>query len=277
MALLVCLGTGYVGLAQLTDAVAGGCGQVTGTCGVTGETDHFHGVIAVTGAAWVLNLSTSSGTGCSDCIWSFVPACVTENQGSPDTLCDGSTLAPTCSPGQVLDRIYLSTGDSLDRDEGTICLGGDQQVVPVTDIGVADVARYLDNVTPPALRVTTRPGGATLAGLPTYFTAADPSDLQPSAFGGPDVTETITITPASVRWRWGEGSGTEWSAPDQRSSHTYTSGGIDRPVLATRWSASYTISYAGQTFGPYDANRQLTKTQTFRLPVLTSSPVLVSR
>lgn len=43
-----------------------------------------------------------------------------------------------------------------------------------------------------------------------------------------------------------------------------------------RWGATYTVSYDGQTFGPYDATGRLSERETFLEHVATSSPVLVS-
>jgi hypothetical protein len=256
-----------------TDA---GCGDLTGTCGVTGEANHFHGVLAVTGESWVLDTSASTDSGCGDCFWSMIPACVTEHAGQPDTLCDGAAAAPTCDRGQILYRLYLSAAAFTDRDEGVLCIGGPHHVVPVGDIAIGDVARYLDNVRPPDLTVSTAPHGATLAGLPTRFSATAPRNLRPAPFGGPDVTEVITIAPDQIRWGWGDGADSDWSAPEETMSHTYRAGGVASGTLATRWHATYTVGYDGRTFGPYDATRELIRTQSFRLPVHTSSPVLVS-
>lgn len=252
-----------------------GCGDLSGSCGVTGGATHFHGVLAVAGAAWVLDASASARNGCSDCSWSMVPACVTQQTGQPDTLCDGAGAAPTCDPGQILYRLYLSTAAFIDRDEGVLCIGGANHPIPVGDISTADVGRYLDNVAPPNLTITTRPNRATLAGLITYFRATAPADLHPTPFGGPDVTETITISPVAVQWRWGDGGSTGWTDLGTQT-HRYLSGGVASGSVTSRWQATYTVSYAGRTFGPYDATRDVAHTQRFRLPVRTSSPTLVS-
>lgn len=266
----------FVAVPPAEDASAAGCGDLTGTCGVTGEADHFHGVLAVTGESWVLDTSTSVDNGCRDCSWSMIPVCVTEHRGQPDTLCDTATAAPTCDPGQVLYRLYLSTAAFIDREEGVVCIGGPHRVVPVGDIAIGDVGRYLDNVRLPDLLITTAPRRATLAGLPTRFNTAPPN-LRPAPFGGPDVTEVITISPVQTRWDWGAGSGSDWVATGTAVSHTYLNGGVASGSLSARWHATYTIGYVGRTFGPYDADRNLIRAQTFTLPVHTSSPVLVSR
>jgi hypothetical protein len=267
----------FVAIPPAQGASDTGCGDLTGTCGVTGASNHFHGVLAVTGDSWVLDASASTDNGCGDCVWSMIPACVTEHQGQPDTLCDGAVAAPTCASDQVLYRLYLSTPALTDRDEGVLCIGGPHHVVPVGDIAISDVARYLDNVRPPDLTISTAPRGATLAGLPTRFSAASPRDLRPAPFGGPDITEVITIAPVQVTWGWGDGTGSDWTAPGETTSHTYRAGGVASGTLATRWHATYTVRYDSRTFGPFDATRELIRTQSFRLPVNTSSPVLVSQ
>jgi hypothetical protein len=264
------------GVPTLPTASAAACGDLSGTCGVTGETTHFHGILAVTGVSWVFDASASAENGCDDCSWSMVPACVTEQPDQPDTLCADATAAPTCDPGQVLYRLYLTTAAFVDRDEGVLCIGGDHQPVPVSNISDDDVKRYLDNVTPPDLVLGIRPHRATLAGLVTYFRATVPADVAPSAFGGPDVTELITITPTEVRWHWGDHESSNWSTPGDLEAHRYLSGGIATGSVVTRWHATYTVTYAGRTFGPYDADRDITRTQGYRLAVRTSSPTLVS-
>jgi hypothetical protein len=129
---------------------------------------------------------------------------------------------------------------------------------------------------PPDLIVATRPRAATLAGLPTYFRARPPASLRPAPFGGPDITETITIAATRADWRWGDGSASGWTSAGSTHRHSYLHGGTAPGRLRTRWDATYTITYAGQTFGPYHAKGHLMKRQTFTLPVRTSSPTLVS-
>jgi hypothetical protein len=100
--------------------------------------------------------------------------------------------------------------------------------------------------------------------------------LKPAPFGGPDITETITIAPSQADWRWGDASISGWTPAKTTLTHSYIKGGVAHGRLATKWGATYTITYQGQVFGPYDATGQLTKQQTFTLPVDTSTPTLVS-
>jgi hypothetical protein len=172
--------------------------------------------------------------------------------------------------------VYLTTDAFLDRIEGTVCVGGPDHVVDVGDRAAADVARYLRNVRPPDLVIATRPATATLAGLPTYFRARPPAGLGPVPFGGPGITETITIAVSHVAWRWGDRGGSGWVAAGRTLRHTYAHGAIARGRLAVSWSATYTITYAGATYGPFDGTGRIIGVQRFRLPVRTSSPVLVS-
>jgi hypothetical protein len=281
---LVAVATAVLLLAAATAAAATsrGCGSLdSGRCGVTTAGSHFHGLIAVGGSPWVLDDAAHAGArpGCGDCRWSLVLACPKASPTDPATskACAGAGDSPTCRPGERLYRVYLSTDVELDRVQGTVCLGGADQVVAVGTIARADVERYLRNVTPPPLRLRTRPAGATLAGLPTYFSATPPRDLAPVPFGGPTVTETITIRPVGVAWRWGDGSASGWTSSAGTETHSYRRGGTASGTLTTRWGATYTVTYAGAAYGPYDAARRLTQRQPFGLPVHTSSPVLVSR
>lgn len=263
---------------------ARGCGTINGPiCGVGADQGHgdFHGLLAVRGVPWVLELAAHSGTqaGCGDCSWTLTLSCAANSPGDPGTqsACTGSGTSATCKPGQRLFRVYLSTDAVLDQVVGTVCIGGRQQPVPVGTDAHADVERYLRDLTPPDLDVSTEPSGATLAGLATFFTAATPATLRPVPFGNGELTETITLTPTRTNWIWGDGSRSGWLAGSSSAVHSYLRGGVARLRLGARWGATYTIGYQGETFGPYDATGQLVRVQRLALPVDTSAPALVSR
>ena len=131
-------------------------------------------------------------------------------------------------------------------------------------------------VIPPDLDISTKPTAATLAGLATYFTARTPATLRPAPFGDGEITETITMAPSQTDWRWGDGSASGWATAAATVSHSYVHGGNAAVDLTARWGATYTITYQGETYGPYNAVGQLTKQQTLALPVRTSTPTLVS-
>jgi hypothetical protein len=281
---LAVIAAGLVLLATPATATARHCDGVVGVgCGVGANPDagDFQGLIAVDNQPWVLNLAGHSGTrpGCDDCAWSIVLACAVNSPGDPSTqaACVGSGNPASCPPGELLYRLYLTTDAVVDELVGTLCLGGGHQPVEVGVRAKADVRRYLRNVTPPDLDISTRPRGGTLAGLATSFTASPPASLSPVDFGGPDITETITLTPSRINWRWGDGSGSGWVAAGSTLLHSYLSGGIDRVSVSSRWGASYTISYQGATLGPYTATGQITRSQRRGMVVHTSAPTLVSR
>jgi hypothetical protein len=257
-------------------------GRVTTDCGgvqANGQQGEFHGLIAVTGLPAVFDTSSHSGTkpGCGDCEWTLIAACPTNDPHDPTgaTLCPGATNAPSCRRG-VLERLFLSDADVAYQFVETLCMRKANHVVPVGQIALGDVQRYLHDVTPPDLVISTQPRVATLAGLRTLFQAKPPEALRPAPFGGGEVTETITIAPIRSNWSWGDGDATGWVATSPTQTHRYVSGGVEHGGLTTQWGATYTISFEGATFGPYDATGRLTKQQAFRLPVHTSTPHLVS-
>jgi hypothetical protein len=266
-------------LAVPGSARADDCGNVPADCGVTADQGSgvFHGLIAVTDQGWVLDVAGRSGTesGCGDCVWTVVLACPTNTPTGDQTKCVVAD-SPVCQPGQLLYRLYLSTRAETDVLEGTVCLGGTSSVVPISADAAADVDRYLRDVTPPDLTITTRPRGLTLTGLPTYFTAAPPATLGPVPFGGPTVTETISIRPVQVQWQWGDGTESGWLPAGDTATHAYRKAGRRTGTLTTSWAATYTVTYAGRTFGPYDADSRLRKQQPFTKRVATSRPILVS-
>jgi len=284
IAAIVMVAIGFVAVVAFPrPAFAAGCGDVGGTtCGVNADQGDgtYHGLIAVTGQPWVLHDAAGEGStaGCGDCTWLVVLACPGEVPDDPSTYsaCVQASDSPQCQPGQLLYRLYLTTDAMTDALRGAICLGGAAAVIPIGDQASADLDRYLKQVTPPDLVITTTPTHLTLAGLATYFNAAAPASLHPIGFGGPTIRETITVTPVATRWEWGDGSSTGWAPIGPPTVHRYLSGGHHAGTLHTRWAATYTISYAGETFGPYDATGTLTKSQPFRKRVATTEPVLVA-
>ncbi|MBV9486618.1 MAG: hypothetical protein JO246_11220 [Frankiaceae bacterium] len=260
-------------------ATSDDCGTLeSGTCGVHGGGgQQFHGVIAVTNAPWVYDRALRSGApGCGDCTWSMVIACPDNGDGDPTgpTQCEEALHAKKCHADQTLYRVYLNTSSLTDVAEGTVCLGGDGRVIPISQIAMGDVDRYVKNVRPPNLLISTRPRDGTLAGLLTYFRARTPGPLRSVRFGGSGVTETITIETSELNWHFGDRHSSGWSRTN-RATHTYTYGGVEHGRLRTRWSATYTVSYAGRTSGPYDATGRVAQTQPFSLRVHHTRPVLV--
>jgi hypothetical protein len=239
-------------------------------------------LIALTTDASLIQRAAHSGTepGCGDCVWTVVEDCPNASPSNPGQQigCYSATHDPHCRKHQYAERIFLSTKSTGFADEGVYCIGGQSRIVAVGDIALSDVDRYLKDVTPPDLVVSFDPG-TSLAGLATKVFAAPPSSLKPQPFGGQGVTETITVAPAREQWTWGDGTSatfTPASSGEIRASHTYLAGGHDTAGVRTTWGATYTITYQGQTFGPYDATGTLTEQQSRAVTVATSTPVLVS-
>jgi hypothetical protein len=235
----------------------------------------------------VLDRAGSAGTtpGCGDCVWEIILSCPTNLAGAPQNAssCAAAGSAPRCKPGQQIYRLYLSTNAVTNKFEGDLCLGGIADVVPVGNIAAADVNRYLRDVTPPDVTITTSPPRGTLVGLPTYFRVRPPAGAGPVPFGGPQVHETITLSPTAYDWSWGDGGGSGWTTdagdvyPRGTLTHAYADGGLARGSVTTRWGGTYTITVAGRTFGPYDATGTVTREQAFTLAVYTAHSQLVSR
>ena len=284
-----------VGAAAVTHAASSGSGQTCGdlvesNCGVHAATPSgdFHGLIMVPGQPSILDTAAHSGTqpGCGDCTWTLIRACMYNTPGNPSDqdVCLGATGSPVCDKGQMLYRVYLTTDAETDRYVDAICLGGagTQQVVPVGDIAAADVQRYLKDVTPPVLDLHLDPSNGIPAGMPAYFWVRPPADLGPVPFGGGQVTENITLKPERYDWRWGDGQSSGWIAdagapyPDGTLTHTFDTARRYSGTLTAEWGGTYTITVAGQTFGPYDAIGTVTRTQPFATLVLAARSTLVS-
>jgi hypothetical protein len=220
-------------------------------------------------------------------VWTLVMMCLVNMPTDPHNQksCVAAGNALQCRRGQIAFRLYLTTQAVDNKLVETLCLGGADDVIPVGDIAAADVARYLDNVRPPPLVMQTQPPRRAIAGLPTYFMVRPPTDLEPTTLSsnGQNIVETITIEPLHYTWAWGDGSedlATDDAGepyPAGRVTHTYASGGRVHGSLTVQWGAHYTITIAGETYGPYDANGGVVpRTQTFDLVVATAHSHLVS-
>jgi len=231
-------------------------------------------------------MAAHSGTqpGCGDCVWTLVIACVLDSPNDPHNQisCNGAAQGPRCDPGQTAYRLFLTTDAVTNQLVDTLCLGGPGDVIAVGDVAAADVDRYLKDVVPPQMQVTVQPPNGVLAALPAYFQARPPAQLPPQQFGGPQVIETITITAAHYRWDWGDGTQPLQTDdpggpyPDGQVTHTYNRSAHLVAHLTTQWSASYTVTVAGQTFGPYDATGTVQRTQPIRIVVDRARSHLVS-
>jgi hypothetical protein len=271
------------GVAPALGAPTSACPGVdkSASCGVSAQPGpgQFHGVIAVPGAAWVLAKSARSGTssGCGDCVWSLALSCPDAVPTDADGDCVAAGQGEVCDAGQQLYRLLLTTAAVVDVDEGRLCVGGGVEPIAIGDIAQRNAERYLRNARPPNLIVTTQPRSATLAGLRTYFQARTPDSLRPATVSGDGITETTTMSPVSVVWRWADDAASAVLPVTATTNHTYQASGVTMITLTTRWAATYTVTYQGVTLGPYNAIGQLTATQALSLPVRTSSPTLVSR
>src|SRR4051794_30246983 len=275
---------------SVSAAPTGGCGSLlTGRCGVHGNANEgdFHGLIMVPGQPGVLETAAHSGTvaGCGDCTWSVIIACLFDSPTSAheQTPCAAAGQAQQCARGQTLFRLYLTTHAVRDQLVDTLCLGGRVRIIPIGDIAAADVDRYLKNFVPPDLRLRTQPPNGALAGLPTYFMVSPPAGLRPRQFGAAQVQETVTITPAHYTWTWGDASPALHTDdpggpyPDGTVTHTYQRATHIHGSLTTAWSATYTVTVAGETFGPYGATGGTVQhTQSFALTVDRARSHLVS-
>lgn len=269
---------------RVTPSAADDCGDLSAsvTCGVgTDPSDsYFHGLIGVTDQDWVLDLASHAGddSSCDDCVWTITLDCPHTAPGQPDDTIDCAGMGNTsrCPPGSLPYRLYLTTSTETNRAVGDICLGGGLHVVAVGEDAAADVERYVDDVTPPDLVIHRRPHGSTLTGLPTYFRANLPKGLGPVSFGGPTVTETITLAADQADWAWGDDTSSGWLPVSAEAVHRYLKSGLLDGTLTTQWSATYTATFEGRTVGPFRAKGVIDHRQPFVEPVDTSQPVLIA-
>jgi hypothetical protein len=244
----------------------------------------FHGLIMVPGQPEVLDAAAHGGTqaGCGDCSWELILACLQNGAGQTDQgECTGSAKVPKCSKGQVAYRLYLSTNALKNQLVDVLCLGGTNDIVPVGDIAAADVQRYLKDVKPPDITVNIDPDNGVPAGLPAYFWVKPPS-TGAAQFGKAQVSEAIMLKLLRFRWSWGDGQTADWTTnagapyPDGTVTHTYARSDHYAGQVTIEWGGTYTITVAGETFGPYNAIGTITGDEPFTITVLKAHSTLVS-
>jgi len=249
------------------------------------DAGEFHGLIMVPGNPGVLERAAHGGTeaGCGDCSWELILACLTNDPGQhgDQSVCSSAGQARQCGKGQIAYRLYLSTNAVKNEFVDLLCLDGVNDVVPVGDIAASDVQRYLKDVKPPDLTVSIDPKNGVPAGLPAYFWVTVPT-IDPAPFGGGQVSESITLKPQRYQWTWGDGDAGAWTTdrgapyPDGTVTHTYVKSDHYAGSVTIEWGGSYTISVAGETFGPYEAIGTVTRAEPFAITVLRAHSTLVS-
>ena len=279
-----------IGITPASADSTDGCNNlITSQCPGTARADQvrgdFHGLIMVPGQPGVLDTAAHSGTrpGCGDCEWTLIVACLRNdpNQADDQGGCTGAAESAHCTRGQLLYRLFLTTDAARNQLVDTLCLGGPSDVVPVGEQAALDVQRYLKDVTPPNLDLHVSPPKGVPAGMPAYFWVRAPQ-FDPVPFGNGQITETITIKPARYDWTWGDGNASGWTTdagapyPNGTLTHIYDVSGTYAGHVVTEWGGTYTITVAGQTFGPYDAIGTVTKRQPFSTTVLEAHSTLVS-
>lgn len=275
---LVALMTSYCVTASA--APENSCGGLFNPCSsvkANAPSGEFQGLIALSGDASFLHAEApaASGDGCAHCVWTVLLDCHLNSPGGKQVDCNAAHNNPQCKKGQLADRIFLSRPGFGYGDVGTYCIGGANQIVPLSQIAIDDVNRYLKDVKPPSLDISFNPG-TSLAGLATRVSAEPDRALRPVPFGGQGVTETITLAPVREVWSWGDGQTATFTDATIRTDHTYGTGGHLTAAVTTTWGATYRITYQGLTFGPYNATGRITGRQTRPVTVVTSTPVLVS-
>jgi hypothetical protein len=234
------------------DAAPEACGGVTGGDGA------YHGVVVVPGLQGNGNAQGNGGGSCPGCEWSLVPACsVNGPVNGADALC-GAAVYSCPSRGQegILMWVYVRRPGGTWTRAGTVCVGPQDPVLTVDALRV-DARRYLFEMDPGAATVSVAPRGfSPVVNEVTYFTATG-GGTRTATFGPAGVRLTITATPAYV-WDFGDGTPPYETRspggpyPTGDVTHTYRAPGARTVTLTTRWSATFTVTTAQGTFGPYD-------------------------
>ncbi|MDQ1604017.1 MAG: hypothetical protein QOE01_1862 [Actinomycetota bacterium] len=190
--------------------------------------------------------ATHQNSQCTDCEWSVVPACLSDQISDANVMCTGA--AAGCPDAlDVLFRVYLRHGDGPWRLQGNVCLGPGDRPATVSDVGQAirdRVVRYLPDAAP-----TFQPASGGLVNLPTLFAAGEPRTMTTRPF---DVLGFSVVVMAHARWEWTFDHGIAkvfdqpgGAYPDQSVSYTYAGPGERDVSVTTYWSARFTVNGAG--------------------------------
>jgi hypothetical protein len=244
-----------------TTARADTCDGMTVLCGAdsTGN-GTYQGVVVIPGFQSGNAAQHSNGaSGCADCEWSLVPACwVNSPENGADALC-GAAVNVCRSRGDdgIFYWVFVRRPGEGWHQVGTACIGAHDPVVTLADLRVDAARYYRDEVRPNAATISPQPAdGPWVVNLNAYFLAQGAAPLE-RTFGPAGARMTITATPTYV-WDFGDESAPLETAsvggpyPDGDVTHVYRSDGRRTVTLTTRWSATFTVTTALGTFGPWD-------------------------
>ena len=248
------------------------CGTATGIA--TG--DGFELGLYILGADALPRDVSGGASSCPGCRWEVVPACERNvpGTGSNDLSCPEAVATCDDTGGTYVD-VYLKRPGERWRTVNSFCSNPAQPVTTPAQIAEAAAQRFLDMALPqPGLR--SQPPGGTAVNLPTVFWG---DDTGPVAI---DVTlrgfsASLTATPSSWRWDFGDGTSVTTSTPGapyphHSVSHAYRARGRVTATATTTWVG--TVSVPG--IGALPIAEVVTRTSTVVIGVREARTELVS-
>lgn len=220
---------------------------------------------------------SGSGSSCTTCEWSVVPACASTGElgTTSGDLC--GSAATGCPTGQVLYRVYFrqSPNDPW-AGEGTQCLGRGQQPAPAVDVAGA-AADYFRHMPLPVPGPSFQPADGAIVNTATIFSAGSPGG-QDATFNLGGMTVTVSATPAYWEWTFEPGVTQRFTSPgggypNKDVTYTYHSPGTRTVTVTAVWTATYT----GPT-GTADVTGTVSRTSPpIEVPVHEARSELISR
>lgn len=266
-------------------ARADSCDDMPVLCGAesTGR-GTYQGIVIVPGLHTGDGAGHGNGaSGCADCEWSLVPACsVNSPENGADALC-GAAVSICRSRGDdgIFYWVFVRRPGEGWHQVGTACIGASNPVVTLADLRADAAQRYRDEVRPNAATIDPQPAnGPWVVNLAAYF-AASGAQTTTKTFGPDGARMTITATPTYV-WDFGDGSPPYETTdvggpyPDGSVHHVYRTDGTRTVTLTTRWAATFTVTTAFGTYGPWDVpGAPIAPTSTRTIQVREGRAVLV--
>lgn len=192
----------------------------------------------------------TGGSSCPECVYTLVPVC---------ELGDGCVETGACpGHGEVRYVVFVERPPAEPMAEGSACLSGAEQPVPVEAITAAVERKLTDELLPTDAEVVVQPPGGALINVPTIVRADAARTPITQTFFAAGFSVRVTAKPVRWTWTFGPGeaasftypgdayaSGVDPTTSDRHATWTYGRAGARQLQVVVTWEASYELAGVG--------------------------------